>query len=148
MSKFEDRLEAGLAPAWRPDKDDPDVLIGTVVDIQQGTSDYEPYPLLVIEQENGEEKAVHGFHTVLKNELIRQRPQIGERIGIKYLGEQPTKPGSKFKSFIGYRVKVDRATSEFDWSKVGVVEQMPEAAVPVEEPVTVPADAGDDDIPF
>jgi len=148
MSKFEDRLEAGLAPAWRPDQEDPSVLIGTVVDIQQGTSEYEPYPLLVVEQDDGTEKAVHGFHTVLKNELIRQRPQIGERIGIKYLGEQATKPGSKFKSFIGYRVKIDRASSEFDWSKVGVIEEIPEAAAPVQEAVTVPADAKEDDIPF
>ena len=145
-SQLEDRLESGLPSAWRPDKEDPDILIGKVVSIEQGTSEYEPYPLVVIEQDDGEEKAVHGFHTVLKNELIRQRPQPGERIGIKYLGEQPTKPGSKFKSFIGYRVKVDRAQAEFDWSKVGVVEPDPEPAPQVE--VTVPADAGEDSIPF
>jgi hypothetical protein len=145
-SQLEDRLESGLPSAWRPDKEDPDILIGKVVSIEQGTSDYEPYPLIVIEQDDGEEKAVHGFHTVLKNELIRQKPQPGERIGIKYLGEQPTKPGSKFKSFIGYRVKVDRQQAEFDWSKVGVVEPDPEPAPQVE--VTVPAGAGEDDIPF
>src|SRR5687767_466240 len=98
---LEDRLESGLPSAWRPDQEDPDLIIGEVVDIQVGTSDYDPYPLIVIKQDDGEEKAIHGFHTVLKNELLRQKPQIGERIGIKYLGEQATKPGSKFKSFIG-----------------------------------------------
>lgn len=148
-SNFEDRLEAGLPAAWRPDQEDSPILIGKVVDIQQGTTDYGPYPLLVVEREDGTEVAVHGFQTVLKNELIRQRPQIGERIGIKYLGEQKTKPGSKFKSFIGYRVKVDRQAGEFDWSKIGVIEEMPESEPSVErEPVTVPDDAGDDQIPF
>jgi len=146
MTTFEDRLETGLAPAWRPDKDDTDVLIGEVVDITKGTSDYEPYPLLTVRLDDGTEKAVHGFHTVLKNELIRQQPQIGERIGIKYLGEQATKPGSKFKSFIGYRLKIDRQNAAFDWSKIGQVEEVDEAAVV--EPVTVPDDAGEDSIPF
>jgi len=148
MSQLEERLESGLPSAWRPDKEDPDILIGKVVSIEQGTSEYEPYPLVVVEQDDGTEKAVHGFHTVLKNELIRQKPQPGERIGIKYLGEQATKPGSKFKSFIGYRVKVDRDQAEFDWSKVGVVEPEMEAAAPVAEPVKVPAGAGLDNIPF
>ena len=68
---LEERLESGLPSAWRPDQEDPDIIIGEVAEIQVGTSDYEPYPLLVIRQDSGEEKAVHGFHTVLKNELLR-----------------------------------------------------------------------------
>ena len=143
---LEERLEAELAEAWRPDKEDPAVLVGEIVSIEQGTSEYGPYPLLVVRSDDGTEKAVHGFHTVLKNELIRQRPQAGERIGIKYLGEQATKPGSKFKSFIGYQVKMDRAGAPFDWSKVGQVEEVDEAAAP--EPVVVPDDAQGDEIPF
>jgi len=146
MTTLEERLEAGLAEAWRPDKEDPAVLVGEIVSIEQGTSEYGPYPLLVVRSDDGTEKAVHGFHTVLKNELIRQRPQAGERIGIKYLGEQATKPGSKFKSFIGYQVKMDRAGAPFDWSKVGQVEEVDEAAAP--EPVVVPDDAQGDEIPF
>lgn len=148
---LEERLESGLPSAWRPDQDDPDIIIGEVVEIQVGTSDYDPYPLLIIRQDSGEEKAVHGFHTVLKNELMRHKPQPGERVGIKYLGEQPTKPGSKFKSFIGYRVKVDREAIPFDWTKLGQATE-DDVYVQVEssqpEPVTVPAGAGNDDIPF
>ena len=153
---FEDRLEQGTAPAWRPDQGDDDLLVGTVVDIDRGTSDYEPYPLLTIIKEDGTEVAVHAFHTVLKNELIRQQPQLGERIGIKYLGEQQTKPGSRFKSFIGYRVKVDRAAGEFDWSKIGAAPD-PTDVNPAYDPepdglkaaakVTVP-ETDDSDIPF
>lgn len=146
---FEDRLEAGLAPAWRPDKEDTDTLIGVVTDIQMASSDYEPYPLVVIRRDDGSEVAVHAFHTVLKNELLRHKPNIGERVGIKYLGEQPTKPGSKFKSFIGYRVKVDREAGSFDWGSVGKPQETPEAyREPEQVAVTVPDGAGDDDIPF
>ena len=146
---LEDRLASDGAPAWRPDQTDPDTLIGTVVEISFASSDYEPYPLLVIRQEDGSEKAVHAFHTVLKNELLRQKPNIGERIGIKYLGEQPTKPGSKFKSFIGYRVKVDRQAGAFDWNQVGApAPEVDPYQAPTPETVTVPEGAGDDDIPF
>ena len=145
---LEDRLESGLPSAWRPDQEDPPVIIGEVLEIQKGTSDYEPYPLVIVRKDDGEEKAVHGFHTVLKNELMRHRPQVGERIGIKYLGEQPTKPGSKFKSFIGYRVKMDRQAVEFDWNKIGQPEEEEAYAAIEREPVTVPAGASDDDIPF
>ena len=148
MSTLEQRLEAGLPAAWRPDQEDADLLVGKVVDIQRGTSDYEPYPLLVIEAEDGTEKAVHGFHTVLKNELLRQRPQIGERIGIKYLGEQATKPGSKFKSFIGYRVKVDRDSGEFDWNTIGQIDEQPEAEAATQEPDMPTSPVAEDDIPF
>ena len=146
---LEERLESGLPSAWRPDQEDPDTIIGKVVDIQVGTSDYDPYPLIVIQQDDGSEKAIHGFHTVLKNELLRNKPQIGERIGIKYLGEQETKPGSRFKSFIGYRVSVEREASNFDWNTMGQPQQVDEAyRAPEQEPVTVPASAGEDEIPF
>jgi hypothetical protein len=149
---LEDRLESGLPSAWRPDQEDPDLLVGTVADIDFGVSEYTDsgkYPIIVIvDEKTNEEKAVHAFHSVLANELKRQKPQIGERIGIKFLGEQPTKPGSKFKSYIGYRVKVERETSTFDWDKIDAAPDPEPAAATPQEPVTVPAGAGDDDIPF
>jgi hypothetical protein len=146
MSTLENRLEQGNARAWRPDQDDEALLVGEVVDIDSGSSEYQgTYPILTVRKDDGEEVAVHAFHTVLKNELVRQRPKAGERIGIKFLGEQATKPGSLYKSFIGYRVKVDRAAGDYDWSQVGA-EPEPEPAAP---PVDIPADANDDDsIPF
>jgi hypothetical protein len=146
MSTLENRLEQGNARAWRPDQDDEALLVGEVVDIDSGSSEYQgTYPILTIRKDDGEEVAVHAFHTVIKNELIRQRPKAGERIGIKFLGEQPTKPGSPYKSFIGYRVKVDRAAGDYDWSQVGA-EPEPEPAAPATP--DIPADAGEDDIPF
>lgn len=147
---LEERLESGLPSAWRPDQEDDATIIGEVVEIQVGTSDYGSYPLLVIRKDDGEEKAIHGFHTVLQNELVRQKPQVGERIGIKYLGEVPTKPGSKFKSFTGYRVKVEREGAQaFDWSRISQApDEEPAHVVYDQQPVTVPDDAGEDGIPF
>ena len=150
---FAGRLEAGLPKAWRPDKEDPDLLVGTVIEITAGQSEYTvsgKYPILVVlDEETGEEKAVHGFHSVLQNELLRQKPQPGERVGIKYLGEQATKPGSKFKSFIGYRVKVDRVAQAFDWNEITTehVDEPAEAPASQVPAVTVPAGAGPDEIP-
>lgn len=148
---LEDRLESGLPSAWRPDQDDPDILVGEVVEIEVGTSDYGRYPILVVRQEDGTEKAVHGFHSVLQNELVKIKPQIGERVGIKYLGDVPTKPGSPFKSYKGYRVKVEReAGAAFNWNQIRTdpeAEDVDYSQV-TEEPVAVPAGAGDDDIPF
>lgn len=146
---LEDRLESGLPSAWRPDQDDPDLLIGEVMEIEVGTSDYGRYPILVVKTEDGE-KAVHGFHSVLQNELAKAAPQVGERVGIKYLGDVDTKPGSKYKSYKGYRVKVDRdKAATFDWNRIGQAEEDQSGHVIYEqEPVTVPDDAGDDGIPF
>lgn len=151
-TSFEERLEQGNAPAWRPDKEDADLLVGEVISIDRGQSEYEPYPILTIARESdGTELAVHGFHSVLKNELMKQQPQVGERIGIKYLGEITTGQ----RPYIGYRVKVDRSAATFSWATMGAPETTEAAYDPAAdgfqgapEPGTVPGDPGGDDIPF
>jgi hypothetical protein len=149
---LEDRLESGLPSAWRPDQDDPPLLIGKVIEVEVGQSDYGRYPIIVVRLDDGSEKAVHGFHSVLQNELQKTRPNIGERIGIKYLGDVETKPGSRYKSYKGYRVKVERESGAFDWAKLDQASDDLSGHVIYEqvqdEPVTVPAGAGDDDVPF
>jgi hypothetical protein len=150
--QFEDTIDAKFPTAWRPDQDEADTIIGTFVEMQSTITDYGQTFIMVLELADGSHKAVWLLHTVLKNELARAHPKPGERVGIKYLGEQKTQPGSKYKSFIGYRVKVDRPQGEaFDWSKLGgEVENYGVTADPEQapEPVAVPAGAGDDDIPF
>lgn len=149
---LEDRLESGLPSAWRPDQDDPDTLIGQVVAIEVGQSDYGKYPIIVLRGDSGREKAIHGFHSVLQNELMKKRPQIGERVGIKFLGEIAGQGGRSYK---GYRVEVERdGGSSFDWNTIGAapaedtIGRVVYDEVQANEPVTVPAGAGDDDIPF
>lgn len=156
MASLEERLEAGYAEAWRPDQEDPDTLVGVVADISTNESDYGEYPIITIRQDDGTEKAVHAVHTVLRNELIKQRPQIGERIGIKFLGDIKTKPGSRYSSYKGYSVRMERdATTAFNWSTLGLEAEATDvnpaftpAAEP--EPTAIPAtaDDSDDGIPF
>lgn len=97
---MEERLEEGFAPGWRPAPGD--MIVGTVVDISQGEGDYGPYPIVTIEQPNGEALAVHAFHTVLKKELSAKRPTEGDKLGIKYLGM----PAGK--NYEAYRVVLER----------------------------------------
>jgi len=150
VSDLAERLDSGLAVAWRPDKEDADTLIGEVVSVDLGTSDYGTYPLIVVRSDDGTEKAFHASHTVARNELKRARPQVGQRIGIKYLGKQTAAEGSKYGSYIGYRVEMERAAgTEFNWDKVDA-EPDPQPAFQTSEPATVnvPEGAGDDDVPF
>ena len=58
--------------------------------------------------------AWHAFHSVGRNELAKQRPVVGDRIGIAYHG----KPEGK--NYESYRVIVERADGEpktIDWDK-------------------------------
>lgn len=150
---LEERLESGLPSAWRPDQDDPDLLIGEIIAIEIGSSDYGKYPILVLRGDSGREKAIHGFHSVLQNELLKKRPQIGERIGVKFLGEVAGQGGRTYK---GYRVEIERdGGSTFDWNAIGgtpaedsISRVVYDEVQAQPETVTVPAGAGDDDIPF
>lgn len=154
MSQLEQRLEAGFAPAWRPDKEDAAVLIGEVVEISKRETEYGVYPIVTVRQEDGTEKAIHALHSVLKNELIRQRPQPGEKIGVRYNGFVAT-PDGKFKGYESYTVKIEREAKEFDWSRIGVAEDDDFLEGVKTEPettptpdMTTPTDAGEDSIPF
>lgn len=145
---LEDRLNAAPVSAWRPDEDDPKTIVGEILDIEKRDGDWGPYPVLIVRTKDGEEKAIHAMRSVLKNELLKKRPQIGERIGVVYLGEQK---GQGTRSYIGYRVEVERNTnSTFSWDTMGEAPQEDAIGrVVYDQPVvTVPDDAGVDDVPF
>jgi hypothetical protein len=84
-----------------------DKVIGVVVDIDERLSDFNegPYPLVTINRDDDNtEVAVHCFHTVLKQEIAKKRPQVGDHIGIKYLG---IPDGRKYEL---YKVVLERPT--------------------------------------
>jgi hypothetical protein len=80
------------ARTWRPEPGD--VLKGHVVTVQRRSTEFGPYPMVVMEvsDDAGNEQlvAVHAFHTVLKNELTRVRPTPGSYLEVAYLGMQPS----------------------------------------------------------
>ncbi|HXF37410.1 MAG TPA: hypothetical protein VNO17_09545 [Actinomycetota bacterium] len=100
--------------AWRPNPGDK--LIGTVVEIGERASDYGgSYPVVTVLADDGREVVFHAFHTVAKSELARQRPEIGDRIGVKYFGRDEE------RKYERYRVVVEHqrpAPSGPDWDKV------------------------------
>jgi hypothetical protein len=107
------------AKGWEPQ--DGDEVRGLVIAVKSGISEYKErggrnphYPIIfIMRDENPEEVvAVHGFQTVLENELRAQRPMPGEDIYIKRLGVNPDKPVKKGESpVIRYAVYVDRDSS-------------------------------------
>ena len=111
MRSLEERLDT-FAEAWRPKTGDK--LIGTVVDLDERESEYdeEPYPIVTVRTDDGQELAFHGFHTVARNELAKQRPRVGERIGIAYHG---VPEGRKYEA---YRIIVERdEPRDLDWNR-------------------------------
>jgi hypothetical protein len=86
-----------FAPGWQPEIDVP--LEGNITAISEREGRYGPYKIYTIEND-GEEVAVHAFHSVLANEL--EAVEVGNQVEITYLGKRPTKSGDK--TFHAYRV--------------------------------------------
>lgn len=111
---LEDRLDKPTT-AWKPAPGDK--IIGTVLELDTLESKFSgSYPLVVIETDDGEGNAIHAFHTVLRSELARKRPAIGDRLGIKYFGRDED------GGYEMYRVILDRkepdARAAVDWDDV------------------------------
>lgn len=113
---LEQRLSS-FAEAWKPKMGEK--LIGRVVGLDERVSDYnpEPYPIVVVLTEDGQERSFHGFHTVARRELASQRPVVGDRIGIAYHGKHEE------KGYEQYRIVVEHANpepaKEPDWDAIG-----------------------------
>jgi hypothetical protein len=90
-----------------------EMLVGLVVDLTNRASEYGPYPAVTVRNDDGTELVFHAFRTVAKQELIRARPIVGDRIGILYTG--PVEGAD----YHGYRVRLERVNSEatLDWDR-------------------------------
>lgn len=77
------------APAWLPEKDD--LLIGELVGVRKGESEYGVYPVLVFKElETGEYTAFHAFHGMARDRMAELKPSIGTVMNILYLGTRET----------------------------------------------------------
>lgn len=143
---------------WIP-KDEGAVLEGTVVDIDAAWSKFRAaqqpndpdagwYPLLTIARDDGSEIKLHGFRTVLYNELLRKQPVIGERITVTFVGEAPARDGMNGAHV--YRVRVhDRQGTAAAYQGMRAP-RGPSAGTPAEHvEATAPAEPDSpDDLPF
>jgi hypothetical protein len=108
------RAEQELPEAWMPSAAG-DTIVGEVVRLEQGMTVRGPAWIVVLKTEDGRERSVWLLHTVLRNELARQRPEPGELVLIKYEGK---KEGGAGQPYEGYRVLIDRDQAIPDWDAV------------------------------
>jgi DNA polymerase III epsilon subunit-like protein len=97
---------------WVPT--DGEVLTGRIVALDFATSsqDGQLYPLVVVQKADGDEVTVHGHHRVLKEELAKRAPRIGDELTITYLGEvTPDKGGRAYKAY-----RVEGGSNPFTWN--------------------------------
>lgn len=97
------------AKGWTPEEGDE--LQGVVLGIKWGYSDIKQahYPIVFVLDSTGSATAIHGFQTVLENELRQQRPVPGEELYVKCLGVDPSREVKKgYSPTIRYAVYVKR----------------------------------------
>lgn len=76
-------LAQTVAPGWRGDIGD--AIYGRITKLEMRASKdpkWGDYPMLTLELPDGSMHTVHAFHGVLKSELIRYRPEVGESVAI------------------------------------------------------------------
>jgi len=112
-------LAVQAAKGWNPSEGD--TVMGKIIKIGSSNPNrYGIYPIVTVLTDDGELVNLHCFHSVLKNRLIAYRPTVGERLAVKYVGEQQ---GKNFdEPYHNYAVVMDRGEDSnqdaFDWSSV------------------------------
>ena len=96
---------------WRP-KPGAEVR-GILRSINRGWSDWADnyYPILTIEQDDGKLVDVHCFHAVLLNRVLTLKPNVGEYVGVKFHGQEPSKDGKRTVSLYSFDVSRPDAES-------------------------------------
>ena len=133
-----ERLDT-TAEAWKPEPGDK--IVGEVIDVDSRTTEFGTYPIVTLRTDEWEELAIHGFHTVLKREFSKARPEVGDRIGVKYLGKHE-------RGYESYRVVRERAHgAALDWDAIGAQAEQEGAAEAASDDF-VPEQHADDDVSF
>jgi hypothetical protein len=141
---LKDRLdeETQTAEAWRPEPNDE--LIGIVRRYNmRKMDDGTEYPIVTVEQEDGQKFAWHAFHSVGRNQLEEDKPRPGDEMGVRYLGKVDGKDGGY--DYHSYRVAVDHKTPEPPAGSDQPVEEGPGPSDSDFQPAPV---SDDQDIPF
>ena len=86
---------------WKPGPGD--ILTGTIRGYREAVGNYGPVVIATVEEDKtGTRYAVWLSATVLRNEFAKQKPRVGESVGIRYYGTDPV------KNYHRYRLVVDR----------------------------------------
>lgn len=110
-----DRLDRS-SEAWRPADpkdfpDHPNPLTGTIVEIEEVEGDYGPYPLIHIRDDDGNEWRWSVFGGVAQGRVAKLRPNVGDRIGVKFLGDKPSR-NYQGKTYRDWKIIVEPASGQ------------------------------------
>jgi hypothetical protein len=132
--------------AWKPNTGD--TISGRIDDISEHDAGFGRYPILELVTDTSV-VSVHCYHDVLKNELARLAPTIGDSVTITYQGKHPE------KNYHRYRVRDgDGHGRGINWSAYGETSEPPKSDLPDDfdtsygQPPAKPQDDGDDPVPF
>lgn len=87
-----DRLDR-TSESWRPDqseKNHPDRLLGTILEIAAGLSEYGEHEILTIQDTAGNEWRWAVLGEVASKRVRELSPEVGDDIGVRYLGRVPS----------------------------------------------------------
>ncbi len=107
VQQSDDDLEHRLSedyPESRIPQGEGDTIIGTVVRYTSGTTQYGEADVVVLRTQDGD-RSVWLLSTVLRSQFGKLRPQVGERMGIRYGPERTSAAGNVYRDF---RVEVER----------------------------------------
>jgi hypothetical protein len=134
MTDVDIALYSASALGWRPEIGD--TVNGTVIAVKTGVSTIDDgppvsYPIVVVLPDGayttptGDDTsavAVHGFHSVMLNEFVSQKPQAGDHIFVKRLGTMGREAKVRGQSAPElYAVHVARPNGEakpYDWGQM------------------------------
>lgn len=117
-TRLREQADRDYPQAWIPEAEG-DELLGVLASVRPAVQTaYGPAPVVELEDVLGARWSVWLVHTVLRREFERQRPVLGERVLIRYLGTvRPESGGAPYES---YRLVVDRVdeNSDIDWAGI------------------------------
>ena len=106
--KSKQRLEEGFPESWQPqseDHDHPEIVVGKLVEINfDAPTSYGSASVLIIEDEDGKEWSVWLLHRILKEQVFKYNPRIGDLIAVTYGGERE----GKNDNYHVYTVNIER----------------------------------------
>jgi hypothetical protein len=103
-----DGLSEGDGTPWMPDDDEdpsPDGVQGRVTYVGEISSDYGPEmcPLIELESPDGTVWSIRGYSTVLRNQINKVGPKVGDIMAVRYFG---VKTGNSNREYKNYKVAV------------------------------------------
>jgi hypothetical protein len=114
-------LEKDFPAAWIPTEAG-DTVVGVMTRVGEGVTQFGPAPVVEVKQADGAEVTVWLFSQMIRSEFARLKPVPGERIAVRYLGDQTVKnkkPG-RGETYKKFRLAVDRpvGSETVDWAVV------------------------------